>query len=318
MRRRNRVSLTPLVITISLLTVLGCGVDEGGYTNLFPQPDEVDGIAALHDAAVYRDSTLYDFLNGGAELYFDYSIVAVAGAEYETDSGSALEVSIYDMGNAACAFGIYSTVRYSGAEFVEVGNEGMRTASSLDFWKGRYYVRVLAFEALPETEAVISALGEAIAANITESGDLPGIVDLLPTQSMVPQSEKYFLKALALNNVYYVAPENVLQLSDETEGVIARYTGAESDLTGFIISYPDSSRAARAFESYVAYLRGEASLRSRDWSAEVVFENGTRCFFATRQTYVFGVWDVRDTSKDYGFIRKALARIERKLKSRKE
>jgi hypothetical protein len=318
MSRRNRVWLQSAVIAASLLAVLGCGAEKGAYTHLFPLPREVDGIGGLGDIAEYRDSTLYDFLDGGAELYFDYDIVAVADAEYETDSGATVEASVYDMGNAARAFGIYSTIRYDGADFVDVGNEGVKTESSLDFWKGRYYVRLLAYETPPGTEAVILALGRALAGNITESGDLPDIISLLPTESMVPRSEKYFLKALALNNIHYVAPGNVLLLDDETEGVVARYGRSGTETTGFIISYPDVARAAQAFESYVAYLRGEGTLRSRDWSAEVVFENGTRCLFAARQTYVFGVWDVRDASKDYGFIRKALAKIDQRLRSRKE
>jgi hypothetical protein len=217
------VSSKSVIVLVLLAIIVGCGAEKGAYTHLFPVPGDIDGVSALGATAEYRDSTLYDFLNGGAELYFDYDIVAVAGGEYETEAGSEIEVSVYDMGTAAGAFGIYSTVRYGGADFVDIGNEGMKTSSSLDFWKGQYYCRLLAFDEMPGSEEAMTALGEALAANITEAGALPGIIDLLPPQSRIARSEKYFVKPLALNNIRYIDSENVLHLGDDTEGVAATY-----------------------------------------------------------------------------------------------
>ncbi|MFH1313778.1 MAG: DUF6599 family protein [Candidatus Eisenbacteria bacterium] len=313
MSKAKHIAFHPVIVWMLLAVIMGCGADRGAYTHLFPLPGDIDGVRARGEIAEYRDSTLYDFLNGGAEMYFDYGIVAAAAGEYATESGSEIEMSVYDMGTAGGAFGIYSTVRYAGADFVDIGSEAMKTASSLDFWKGRYYCRLLAFETAPESEAAMLTLGKALAANIAEAGDLPAIIDLLPAQSRVERSEKYFLKPLALNNIRYIDPENVLHLGDDTEGVVAGYETGEIEATGFIISYPTAQAAAGAYESYLVHLDGQGTLERRDGSAEVVFESGMRTFVAVHKTYILGVWDAESPETGYAFVKNVLARIEKTL-----
>ena len=317
MSRVKGVALHTVIIVIVLAVIVGCGAEKGEYTHLFPVPGDIDGVRALGATAEYRDSTLYDFLNGGAELYFDYDIVAVAGGVYETDSGSEIEVSVYDMGTASGAFGIYSTVRYGGADFADIGNEAVKTASSLDFWKGRFYCRLLAFDETPESEHAMLALGKALAANITDAGKLPGIIDLLPPQSRVARSEKYFTKPLALNNIRYIDSDNVLHLGEDTEGVVAVYETGEIEVTGFIVSYPTAQAAAGAYESYVAHLGEQGTLDRREWSAQVDYESGLRSFVIVRENYILGVWDAENARTDYAFIKNALVRIEKALNLRK-
>ncbi|MGD9140042.1 MAG: hypothetical protein PVJ42_00740, partial [bacterium] len=237
-------------VALVCLAVMGCSekADRSGLAAHLPDPDAVPGVAGMGEIAEYEGETLYDFLNGGAEIYFEYGISSIASAEYRTASDRGIEVSIYDMGSDAAAFGIYSNVRYAGADFVDVGNEGMLTMSSLDFWKGRYYCRLLTFDMEAETQAVMIDLGNALAANIKEAGSVPAIVGLLPEEGLVARSEKVFRGPIGLNNIRYMSSENVFNLSGNTQGVAAGYEIDEMAYAVFVIEYVTEEEASAAYE----------------------------------------------------------------------
>ena len=280
-RKKNckKAVLTMLgIVSLTALTLCaGCGERAGmsEVARLLPEPDSVAGVTAIGEISEYEDSALYDFLNGGAELYFDYGVVSVTSAEYATVGDRAIEVSIHDMGGPAGAFGIYSNIRYAGGAFVAVGNEGMLTPSSLDFWKGRYYCRLLAFDTDAETQTAILDLGRALAGNISVAGSLPEIIRLLPEEHRVARSEKYFTKPLALNNIRYISSENVLILGDGTEGIAAAYEMDGMAFTVFVIEYPSEDHAIRALDSYRVHIGEEPDAVA-----------------GRRGRYIAGVWDL--------------------------
>ena len=266
-----------LLIPVMMSMVLaGCGerARKSEAAGVLPDADAVAGLSEMGEIDEYEQDRLYDFLNGGAELYFDYDIVSVASVEYETAGDGVIEVSVYDMGGNDGAFGIYSSIRYPGADFMTVGNEGMLTASSLDFYKGRYYCRLVAFDSEPETQAAMIDLGKVLAGNIAEAGSPPVILGLLPTEHRVKRSEKYFTGPIALNNVRYISNENVLRLGEGTEGVAAAYDVGGTAFTAFLIRYASETEAGAALESYRAHM-GDA--------AGAVAER--------RGRYLAGIWD---------------------------
>lgn len=305
-----------LVITAVALAAAcgftGCGGEKppGKYVSLFPEPGSLSGIEALSDIAEYEDSTLFDFLNGGAELYFDYGIVAVASGEYAIGSDRSIEVSLYDMGSAENAFGIYSNLRYPGADFLEIGAEAMVTAGSLDFWKDRYYCRLVAFDTDSATRAAMVTLAESTAANITGSGDLPDIVRRLPVDGRVGRSEKYFRGQLGLNNIRYVAGENLFMLDARTEGVVAQYRIGERLMTAFIIAYPDADTARRASESYLGFLAERGELSQYGQVTGLMLNDGNHVLVSRRNAYVAGTWDAPSAETGSALVGRVLAALQ--------
>jgi hypothetical protein len=293
--------------------ISGCGREEAvsKYEKLFPDPDSVSGLDVFSGITEYTDSTLYDFLDGGAELYFDYGIKAVASAEYGAGTDLSIELSVYDMGSPESAFGIYSNFRYPGADFVDLGAEGMRTAGSLDFWKGRYYCRLIAFDTGPDVQVAMVALAGLTAANITEAGDLPMIVHLLPVGDRVRGSEKYFRGQLGLNNIRYVAAENVLMLGGGTEGAIAEYRVGQEAMAGFIIAYPDSEAAGAAHRSYLDFVGQRTGLSSHGRADVIMLQDDRQTLVARHARHVIGVWDAQSVEGGYAFISAVVAALER-------
>jgi hypothetical protein len=294
----------------AVILVGGCGERDGrgAYASLFPGDEVAEDILSSGAIVEYEGETLYDYLNGGAELYFDYDIVSIATREYTLSDDSGIEVSIYDMGTSGNAFGIYSIFRYAGAERVEIGNEAIRTAATLDFWKGKYYCKILAFGGADTAEGVMDGLAGAIAGKISEGGSLPALLGLLPEEDRIPGSEKYFHGSLALNNIRYIAQENILGLGDGTEGVTASYGSAEAGYIGYVLSYARPEAAEAAFNAYRAHLEVKAQETSPNGAEVYILEDGRTEALALRDTYIIGVWDAIPEMHT-GFIEGVLSRL---------
>ncbi len=301
------IILSLLAAGLLMTALTGCGkkVGTAAYAGLFPEPGEMEHVTGAGQVTEFRDETLYDFLNGGAELYFDYDIVAVASREYQIAGASGIEISIYDMGEPRNAFGIYSIFRCAGADRADIGNEAMRTPATLDFWKGKYYCKMLAFGSSDVTEAVMAALGRSVAGRISEAGSEPELLGLLPGETRIAGSEKYFRRHLALNNIRYVDSGNVLGLGDGTEGVTAEYTVGESGYTGYIIRYPTSAEAHTAFQAYSDFLGAKGDEASRNGIKVYVLDNGSTEAFVLQGSRIVGVWDA--ATGDLGFIESVAA-----------
>ena len=290
-----------LAAGVIVALLMGCSDEVGQrpYEGLFPDPDEVELVTGAGEVTEYREDTLYDFLNGGAELYFDFDIVAVASREYRLPQDSGIEVSLYDMGESRNAFGIYSIFRYAGADYAKIGNEAIVTPATLDFWKDRYYCKLFAFGPSEETAQVMRTLGREVANRISEAGSTPELLSLLPREAIKEGSEKYFRRHLALNNIRYVDSENVLGLSDLTEGVTAEYRTGKGEYAGYIIRYPGPAEAGEAFGNYSDFLGTKAEETSRNGIKVFILEGGETEALALAGSHIAGAWDTGTSGLDF-------------------
>ena len=207
------------------------------------------------------------------------------------------------MGDSASAFGIYSLHRYDRADYVEVGNEGILTSASLEFWKGHYYCRLIRFDSVQNDNKLMLEIGETIARNIPQNSQPPAILDMFQHEFKIERSEKYFKQQLGLNNIRYIAHENVLALSEQTQGAVAAYQAdAKGKCLGFVIHYPDSLHARTAFASYLNYLQKDASITQENNYFQITQTNGKLTLVAHRRLFVYGLWDAAGSKSEYGIL----------------
>ena len=89
----------------------------------------------------YRADTLYEYMDGGADVYLLYNFQVLQHQNFK--SGQAeLSVDIFDMGSAEDAFGIYAAERSPSYHFLDVGTEAYRSEGILNFLQDRYYVKL--------------------------------------------------------------------------------------------------------------------------------------------------------------------------------
>lgn len=145
-------------------------------------------------AVRFYSQDLYRYMDGGADIYLKYGLVAMAHREYKR-AGVDATVDVFDMGGPLPAFGMYSAERSPEYRFVDIGAEGYSSESTLNFVQGRYYVRLSAFGEGAAT--ALDDLARAISRSIGGERSLPGLLDMLPRENRVARSEKYVVEAPA-------------------------------------------------------------------------------------------------------------------------
>jgi hypothetical protein len=259
--------------------------------------DEVPGWKLALPISTYDKETLFDYIDGAAELYFVYDFRAVAAAEYQNDETSII-IDVYDMTMPEGAFGIYSINRYPEANYVDVGNEGTLAATALDFWKGRYFCKVYSFDMSEKYQNDVVNFGNRLASKIQEAGEEPLVLGGLPQDGLISKTAKFFTRKLGLDNIRYVSEENILNLSAKTKGVVAEYrTDDAANFQLFMIEYPSLEEADSAFEAYSGYLneKGEpvSTGEAIDGKSEMVKVDDKFTSVRIKGRIISGFWDVK-------------------------
>ena len=212
-------------------------------------PPEVSGWKTGREDQVFTRDDVFDYMNGGGESYLAYDFQFVFVREYVREDAPSIVVEIYQMSSSEDAFGVF-THDTDGDEF-DLGQGAIYAAGLLRFWKDKIFVRILADRETPEAKAVIMQLGTIIVRTISQDGEKPGLVKALPTEGLRPKSLRYFHTLISLNVHYYLANVNILNLSPETQVVMARYKKDGSEARLLLVEYPTVERAVDAHGRFV-------------------------------------------------------------------
>ena len=228
---------------------------------------EVHGWKAKGPAGIYNADTLYEYINGGAEIYRSFDVQNVWAFHFQKQGAPDILVDVFDMGRSENAFGAYHHDIRDG-EQLDIGQGSEYVQGSLSFWKDRFFVSIIAFDETEDSKLAVQGLGKSIADNIKTEGNKPEILSLLPT---APKRLHYFHNHTCLNANYFIADDNLLELGPDTEGVLGFYEilpsvkAERSDPTWVLmaIQYPDPLRAESAQKSFIqGYLPGIAKTES--------------------------------------------------------
>jgi hypothetical protein len=251
-RLRNILTLLQLPILIIFVGVtagyaMAVSIDD--FDKVLPA--EIDGWKKADKPVTYDNKSLYDYINGGAELYIAYNFQKMYAFRYIASDESEIVIDIFDMGKSFDAFGIFSHGREEDDKKLGQGSE--YNSGLLTFWKDHYYVSILAF---PETESkakTVKNLGSLLADAIPGTGESPPIVDLLPKENLVPYSTHYFHHYILVNSHYYIANENILNIDDTTHAVLARYRKEGNTFYMLLVDYQNSQKAQEAQKSFLQH-----------------------------------------------------------------
>ena len=247
---------------------------------------------------IYDKKTIFDYIDGAAELYFAYDFTKVASAEYQHGQTSII-IDVYDLTTPENAFGIYSLNRYQDTNYVSIGNEGILTGTALDFWKGNYYCKVYSFDQSDTYQKDVTEFGNKLALRIKDTGKEPAIIKKLSPNGLIPKTAKFFTKKLGLDNIHFVSEENLFDLDGKTKGAVAEYQLNGSKFPLFIIEYSSSQKANLAFEAYTKYLTEKSKLvpleEASDGKAKMFESEGKFTFVSLKGQILLGFWDVESS-----------------------
>jgi hypothetical protein len=159
---------------------------------LLPEPLEVGAVRTGEQK--FFSSDLYRYIDGAADAYLDYDLVAMVHQEYKAAS-TDITLDIYDMGVPSNAFGIYAAESSPDYHFLPVGAEGYGTNEILNFFQDEFYVKLSAFSDNEKTGPVLERFAQVVSRRIGRSAPMPEFLSLFPAQHLVSHSCKFVKKS---------------------------------------------------------------------------------------------------------------------------
>jgi len=241
-------------------------------------PTDIKGWKAVEKDAVYDRKTLYDYMNGGAEVYLAFDFRHVFVRKYKGPGDNEIALDIYHMGTYEEAFGVFSCDQED--EPAGVGQDSEYGFGLLRFWQGPYFVTITAMGDDKEAEPVILELGKIVASKLGPFGRKPDILDILPQEKLIKDRVSFFHSNVNLNNRFFIASENILNLHRKTDCVFAEYETIGKG-RGFllVVKYTNAIKAKAAYESFLgSYMpegskSGVAQMENKAWTLARVEEN---------------------------------------------
>jgi hypothetical protein len=208
-------------------------------TNILP--DSLPGWDKVGVDIKYDSATLYDYIDGGAELYLSYGMKEVISRIYEKKNLGSLRIEIFDMNKAEDAYGVFSHTRISDEK--EYGQGSQFFTGALIFWKDHYYITITADDDNDEIRQAIRSVASQIDTKITSTGNEPVILSYLPLDQLQQDTYIYFHHYIWQNSHYYIADDNFLDIEDNTQALLARYGDKYNRMNLLLILYPDTDKA---------------------------------------------------------------------------
>jgi hypothetical protein len=244
-----RLSWHLFILLFSLL-IINCGGTEKGDNAMELArliPDQFGDWKTVDDDQSYNRETIFDYIDGAGEVYLLYDFKDVAVKKLVGADSTEITVEIFDMGSPEDAFGIFSHSREGND--IGIGGGSESRDGFLCFWKDRYFVCVYSSKQAEEFDETIIAIGKDIEGRISGESKKPVILDILPEDDLIESSVIYFHKQTSLNYHYYIAEENILNLDDRTDAVLANYRPGRTTL--LCIEYPEAGMAEEGLNSFL-------------------------------------------------------------------
>jgi hypothetical protein len=253
--------IIPFLILTLPLDILG--QEKGKVETKIALPAEISGWKWDGKEKTYDSRTVFDYIDGAAEMYLAYGFQGLRVWRYEKAGGPPILVERYELASPEDAYGVFSYEHQDEPAGIGQGSEfggGM-----LRFWQGKYLVTVYPEGEGQGVEEAVLSLGKAAAQAIPEGGSEPRIVQLLPGKEFgrVDRSTRYLKSHVLLNQRFFISHENLLKLSRKTEAVLAAYSRDKQKVQLLIIRYPNADEAKAALQSFKKAYMPEAGEKDR-------------------------------------------------------
>jgi hypothetical protein len=242
----NKIAIT---LSVFILIVTCWGVSSGAtpLDSLIPRRDIPKEWILIQDPQTYNKKTLFEHINGQAELFLKYGFQKSVFAIYQSKKSreNQIEIDIYDMGNVLQAFGVFSRFRNEDRPG-GFGLDSYLDDHSAFFYKGKYFVMVYATESNPD---LMSQFSKLIALKISDPSPLPKEISYFPRNGLKPGSIQYFSEGL-LGHQFF------------KRGFQGSYMEGEKEFHLFLAIFKDSQEAMNALKFYKDDLSKEGKVSS--------------------------------------------------------
>src|SRR5215471_3508344 len=148
MKRSNLLFLSVLALTlIAVAAISGCKKK----ANPFPGSGAIAGWEKASETRTFEPKDLWQYIDGDSEQYIQAGVVSTSTSDYKYKGQLEAVVDVYTMGGPDGAKTILDRGHTKEAQSVRLGDEGLQYAQSVNFRKGLYLIRIVAYESSPDT-----------------------------------------------------------------------------------------------------------------------------------------------------------------------
>jgi hypothetical protein len=247
-----KITCLNALLLLSLLfmpPVSTAAAENSAMLSLLPAGGCAEGWVMEEKPALFTVDTLFDHINGEAELYFPYGFDILATARYvkKATAGSPFVADVYRMSSLLDAFGIWSNYRKAESPACNAGADCYLSSSQLLFYQDRYFVRLQATDTPTPGQEVFLACGRAISAKLPPGKKRPAELDMLNVQGFVPRTERYIA-------------QSVLGYPFFRRGMTADAVVGGERTQVFVVIEDSAAAARKAFDEYAASLKTSETL----------------------------------------------------------
>ena len=227
------------------------GEEKGMVDQGVSLPSEAGGWRWDGKETKYNSKTIFSYMDGAAELYLAYGFENLTVRRFEKPGRPPIMFELYAMASSEDAYGVFSFEHQD--EEVGIGQESEFGGGLLRFWKGKYFASTYAEGEGADVESAILEIGRAGANWIQATGPAPKLVGFIPGKNLglVDKSIRYIRSHVLLNQRFFIAHQNILNLSRKTEAVLAQYLRNNQKTQLLLIRYPDSKEAGDVYQNFM-------------------------------------------------------------------
>jgi len=152
---------------------------------------EVTGWKQSGEIQTFIPKTLFEYINGDADLYIAYDFQELKVAEYLNEKKASVIVDVYRHKTPTHAFGIYSQERLPNANFLDIGAQGYIEQNILNFLSGPYYVKINSYNTGVKDREVLLTFAKKVSKKFGQKGSLPSVLSSFPSEGRKNNSEKF-------------------------------------------------------------------------------------------------------------------------------
>lgn len=237
-------------LTIAVLVFFGVAVCAAAETSkekdplekLLTTPELSDGWARVGDADVYFADTVFELINGEAELFFPYGFKRVVAATYvhDADADSTASLEFYEMGSFLEGFGVYSNFRYEQSKIVKIGSEGFGGGTQIIFYQGPFFLKLMV-DAPEQYETLLLPFARAVSRALPGQRGQPAELALFDLDEIVPNTRQFVVQSM-LGYAFF------------KRGLLAEAEIGETRVRPFVVFEDSPEALAQTLAAYKAYL----------------------------------------------------------------
>jgi len=292
----------------TLYFVFVCGGQLGAATDvkkMLPSQSEGSEWRLVGDNYSYLPDTLYNYINGAADLFISYGFVSLAGGEYHrvSDKQGNVTVDIYDMGCTLNAFGVFQSKRDPEVKSLTIGAGAFGTEKYVFFYKGRLYVEIQAYVLSSTTSDVVMKMAQHVDRSIGGDAAPPSELRYLPDDNRVVGSEMYITGGILGHGFL-------------DRGLLCDYTIGGETVKAFVGFFSSGALAVKALDHYKSYLdkSGETwqvidGLGEKGFASQEPYHK--KILVAQQGAFVAGIADLSQSSKGEELLKLILRTIQK-------